>query len=90
MALSISNYFGVSFYSPFWEGYKLYLWLFPKIGGNFLGVPIIRTQIIWILDWSPLCFGKPYKLLSQLLVFPLITLLVLTHIIHLITPLEGV
>ena len=30
------------------------IWGFPKIGGTFLGVPIIRIIIFWGLYWGPL------------------------------------
>ena len=29
------------------------LWEFPKIKGTFLGVPILRIIIFWVLYWGP-------------------------------------
>ena len=34
-----------------------YLRGFPKIRGTFLGVPIMRTIVYWVLYWGPL-FGE--------------------------------
>ena len=31
---------------------------FPKIRGTFLGVPIIRIVICWVLYWGPLILGN--------------------------------
>ena len=33
----------------------------PKIRGNFLGVPIIRTIVFWGLYWGPPILGKYHK-----------------------------
>ena len=33
-------------------------WGFPKIGGTFLGVPIIKSIILWGLYWGPLILGN--------------------------------
>ena len=33
-------------------------WGFPKIRGTFLGVPIIRTVVFWVLYWAPLVLGN--------------------------------
>ena len=33
-------------------------WVFPKIRGKFLGVPIIRTIVYWGLFWGTPYFGK--------------------------------
>ena len=30
------------------------IWGFPKIKGTFLGLPIIRTRVLWGLHWGPL------------------------------------
>ena len=32
----------------------LYIWGFPKIRGTILGIPIIRTIIVWGPEWGPL------------------------------------
>ena len=34
------------------------IWGFPKIGGTFLGVPIIRIIVFWGLYWGPLILGN--------------------------------
>ena len=34
------------------------LWGFPKIKGTFLGVPIVRTVVLWGLYWGPLILGN--------------------------------
>ena len=33
-------------------------WVFPKIGGTILGVPIIRTIVFWGLYWGPPILGN--------------------------------
>ena len=37
-----------------------YIWGFPKIRGTLLGVPIIRTIVVWGLYWGPLILGNYY------------------------------
>ena len=34
------------------------VWGFPKIRGTVLGVPIIRTIVLWSLYWGPLILGN--------------------------------
>ena len=34
------------------------VWGFPKIKGTFLGVPIIRTIVLWGLYWGPPILGN--------------------------------
>ena len=34
------------------------IWVFPKIRGTFLGVPIIRTIAFWGLYWGPPTLGN--------------------------------
>ena len=36
------------------------IWGIPKIRGTFLGVPILRTIIVWRLYWGPLIFGNDH------------------------------
>ena len=31
---------------------------FPKLGVPFLGVPIIRNVLFWVLHWGPLILGN--------------------------------
>ena len=33
-------------------------WVFPKIRGTILGVPIIRTIVFWGLYWGSLILGN--------------------------------
>ena len=41
-------------------------WVFPKIGGTILGVPIIRTIVVWGLYWGPPILGN-YQIIPWLL-----------------------
>ena len=34
------------------------MWEFPKIRGTILGVPIIRTIVVWGLYWGPPILGN--------------------------------
>ena len=34
------------------------MWGFPKIGGTFLGVPIIRSIVFWGRYWGTLIMGN--------------------------------
>ena len=38
--------------------FSLTMWVVPKIGGTFFGVPIIRTIVFWGLYWGPLILGN--------------------------------
>ena len=36
----------------------IYIWMFPKIRGTFLGAPIIRTIVFWCLYRGHLILGN--------------------------------
>ena len=42
-----------------WSDFGTVIWGFPKkLGGTFVGVPIIRTIVYWGLCWGPLILGN--------------------------------
>ena len=40
------------------RGIQEWKWVFPKIRGTILGVPVIRTIVFWALYWGPPILGK--------------------------------
>ena len=53
------------------------IWVFPKINGTSLGVPIIRTIVYWGLYWATLIWGS-YHMSGLYHVANLATLCVIT------------
>ena len=50
------------------------IWGFPKNGGTFLGIPIIRIIAFWGLYWGPLILGNYHVEHASGLCFPVFSL----------------